>query len=166
MKQKCETKSVTIRSKPKNNITNLCEILATWVVRSCGELIDSALTNQNVGQQVSRLPRVEVEKGEFAHPVPEEQEVGAGLREAGHGLVLRQHPQERPPREAPQPHARVLAARGQNGGPVAGTLRDEEELRDPPLVAGELVAAPELPLGVRLVHVDVFVTPKELMING
>ena len=130
-------------------------------------LIACALTNQDVGQKVSGLPRAEVEKGELAHPVPEEQEVRAGLREAGYGLVLRQHPQQRPPHEAPQPHAGVLAAGGQHGRLAAArTLRDEEELRDPALVAGELVAPPQLSLGVRLVGVNVFVTPKQSRISG
>ena len=130
-------------------------------------LIACALTNQDVGQKVSGLPRAEVEKGELAHPVPEEQEVRAGLREAGYGLVLRQHPQQRPPHEAPQPHAGVLAAGGQHGRLAAArTLRDEEELRDPALVAGELVAPPQLSLGVRLVGVNVFVTPKQRELVG
>ena len=43
---------------------------------------------------------------------------------------------------------------------------DEEELRDPSLVAGELVAAPQLSLGVCLVDVDVLVTPEEMILHN
>ena len=61
-----------------------------------------SLTNQDVGQQVRRLPRAQVEEGEFAHAVPEEQQVRPGLGQARYGLVLRQHPGDK---LLPQPKA-------------------------------------------------------------
>lgn len=103
------------------------------------------LTHEYIWQQVDHLPRPHVKKGHLSHLVPEQHEVGAGLRETSDGVVLRQDPKQRSSHEAPESDGGVVAARDEGRGLViggGGGVLYKDELRHPALVPRELVTAP------------------------